>query len=418
MDIAQAANSKFANPKASTSLPGTNPSQPTEQTTFPVCATEREAGDVNSSSQVGSNISTSTVPVAYEWKRLDRYAKIIQAHDEARGKDEKHAAQARMKRDLDKQVADVRARKEREKNDNVEYYKNLTIEIEQWKDYDQRVAEDRKAKAEMEKMDRDEQLQFDALRKKQADERRQLEDQKLLERIDSELEAEQRETMEKKMKEKLLIKELMRENEEERLAKLALKKAQTTAELRQLQEFNELVERQAQQREAELTKRVERQKLLIKKMEESVMRKQEEKSNDDNVRALKQQAERDARAIEVEAFKTRRLKELQNEMKETLRQQVEEKASRKVEEAELRNLHAQILRLDTNDFEQSEQERRAIKKKLVSRYTEQLNAQVASLKQKRQLDKDEMSRDEILLNRDLIGVVEKVLRDEPVVGTP
>ena len=358
------------------------------------------------------------MPVAYEWKRLDRYAKIIQAHDEARGKDEKHAAQARMKRDLDKQVADVRARKEREKNDNVEYYKNLTIEIEQWKDYDQRVAEDRKAKAEMEKMDRDEQLQFDALRKKQADERRQLEDQKLLERIDSELEAEQRETMEKKMKEKLLIKELMRENEEERLAKLALKKAQTTAELRQLQEFNELVERQAQQREAELTKRVERQKLLIKKMEESVMRKQEEKSNDDNVRALKQQAERDARAIEVEAFKTRRLKELQNEMKETLRQQVEEKASRKVEEAELRNLHAQILRLDTNDFEQSEQERRAIKKKLVSRYTEQLNAQVASLKQKRQLDKDEMSRDEILLNRDLIGVVEKVLRDEPVVGTP
>lgn len=362
--------------------------------------------------EVPSERIPADLPENYEWNRLDNYATIIQSHEEARTRDEKRAVQSRIKADLDKQMADIRSRKEREKRDDAEYYKNLSIEIEQWKEYDRRVAEDRRIKAEIEKLDRDEQLQYDSSKKQEQHEKRQREDQMLLERIDLELKEEQREVANKKLREKELIKKLMEENERDRSAKTELRRAQAMDELRQLDEYNKLIEKQEREREAELAARVHRQKELIKRMEENVMRKIEEKSNDDNIRALKQQAERDARAIEVENFRQKRLEELKQDMKDMLRSQVEEKRQRQKEESELKEIHAQILKLDTDEFQRSERERLELKKRLISKYKEQLHAQVASMKNRRMYDKDEMNHREIALNRDLIEVVERVMRDE------
>lgn len=361
-------------------------------------------------------VSSETIPAAlpenYEWNRLDNYATIIQSHEEARTRDEKRAVQSRIKADLDKQMADIRSRKEREKRDDAEYYKNLSIEIEQWKEYDRRVAEDRRIKAEIEKLDRDEQLQYDSSKKQEQHEKLQREDQMLLQRIDLELKEEQREVANKKLREKELIKKLMEENERDRRAKTDLKRALAMDELRQLDDYTKLIEKQEREREAELAARVHRQKELIKRMEENVLRKIEEKSNDDNIRALKQQAERDARALEVESFRKKRLEELKQDMKDMLRSQVEEKRQRQKEESELKEIHAQILKLDTDEFQRSERERLELKKQLISKYKEQLHAQVESMKNRRMYDRDEMNQREIALNRDLIGVVERVMRDE------
>ena len=362
--------------------------------------------------EVSSERIPAALPENYEWNRLDNYATIIQSHEEARTRDEKRAVQSRIKADLDKQMADIRSRKEREKRDDAEYYKNLSIEIEQWKEYDRRVAEDRRIKAEIEKLDRDEQLQYDSSKKQEQHEKLQREDQMLLQRIDLELKEEQREVANKKLREKELIKKLMEENERDRRAKTDLKRALAMDELRQLDDYTKLIEKQEREREAELAARVHRQKELIKRMEENVLRKIEEKSNDDNIRALKQQAERDARALEVESFRKKRLEELKQDMKDMLRSQVEEKRQRQKEESELKEIHAQILKLDTDEFQRSERERLELKKQLISKYKEQLHAQVESMKNRRMYERDEMNQREIALNRDLIGVVERVMRDE------
>jgi hypothetical protein len=218
--------------------------------------------------------------------------------------------------------------------------------------------------------------------------------------------------MEKKQKERLLIRDLMKENEANRQRKQKAKKNQEVEELKQMQEYNALIERQERDREAELSLRVERQKLLIKRMEENVTSKINEKANDDNIRALKQLAERDARAIETEEFKKTRLSVLHSQMRETLRKQVEEKEARKLEEEGMRDLHAQILRLDSHEFAKSEEERKTLRKKLITAYKQQLDAQMTSLEVRRKADKNVMSQNEVLINRELISVVEKALSDK------
>ena len=349
---------------------------------------------------------------SYDWNKLDRFAKYMEEQEALRARCERQESERQIRSDLDNQMRDVKARKEREKQENVEYYKSLTMEVAQWREYDQRVSEDRRWKAQLERNDRDAQLEFEAEKKKDAEKKKQMEDKMLLDRIDAELKEEARENVEKKKRDKLLIKDLMKENDLNRQRKQESKKAQEARDLQQLHEYNELIERQERERQAELTQRVERQKLLIKRMEENVMKKIHEKSNDDNVRALKQQAERDARSIEIEAYKQKRLGELQSEMKETLRKQVEEKEARKKEEAELRDLHAKILKLDSQEYLKSEDERRTLRKRLVSAYKHQLDAQMNSVNQRRTADRDEMSKDEIAMNKDLISVVEKALSDQ------
>jgi hypothetical protein len=375
----------------------------------------REATTVEQHSEAGSSLSVpSTLPKTYEWTRLDNYAKIMQSHEEVRAKHDKVQVQAQIKADLDKQVADVHARKLREKKEDTEYYKNLMVEIEQWREYDTRVLEDRRIKAEIEKLDRDEQMEYSLNRRKESEEKRQREDRILLERIDQEMQEEAKEIVEKKRRERDVIKELMKENEAERRMKLSYRKQQAAEELRQLQEYNALIERQEKERQEELSRRVSRQKELIRRMEETVTKKIQEKSNDDNMRALKQQAERDARCIEIDAFKMKRLDECREEMKRTLAQQIQEKERRQREEAELREIHAQILRLDSEEFIKSEKERQELRRKLVSKYKQQLNEQIKASTNRNEVKKDGMSQQEILLNRDLIDVVERLLKDEGV----
>ena len=358
------------------------------------------------------HLTNSEAPESYDWNKLDRFAKYIEEQDLQRARRERLECERRMRLDLDKQVKDIQARKEKEKRDNVEYYRNLTMEVEEWKELDRKISEDRRSKAEIERKDRDEQMELGELKKREAANKRHLEDKIMLDRIEAEIKEEERDSIEKKNGERLLIKKLMKENEENRLRKQEMKKAQEAQDLRQLQEYNDLIERQERERQAELSQTIERQKHLIKRMEENVMKKIEEKSNDDNIRALKQQAERDARSIEVETFKAKRLAELNAEMRATLRLQLEEKEGRKKEEKEIRDLHAQILRLDSQDFSKSEEERRTLRRKLVDTYKQQLDAQMASLTVRRNADKGEMSKSEVLMNKDLIAVVEKVLTEK------
>ena len=356
--------------------------------------------------------SLGTLPSRYDWTRLDAYAKVLQSHDENRQLEEKRASQMKIRRDLDKQVQDLRARKESEKRDEIEYLHNMNTGIDQWKEYDAQAATKRRQQAETERAERDEQLRFEGMRRRQADEKRRADDQHLLHQIEEEVKQEQQELLAKRTKERAIFQSVLKENELNRQRKLEMKKHQAIEELSQMDEFREILEQQEQQREQEFQKRLERQKLLMKKMEETVSLRVNQKTNDDNVRALKQQAENDARAIEIENFKQRRYAEMKAEMARTVQEQIEEKRSRKMEDDELRNMHAHILKLDTIEFDKSEAQRKEITKRLYRKYRQQLLEQISHNAHREKAHEEYMNAEEIKLNRDLIEVVEKTLRDE------
>ena len=419
MDIALRANARFASScelnRPPTVLNETSPAQPAAPEHGPPQA---ELHDVEGPKSEVQSACTSALPEKFEWTKLDKFAKLMQANDETRHQQERREVERRVRGDLDKQMEDIRQRKERERRENLEYAKIMANEVEQWKEYDRRVAEERKRRAELEKLDRDEQLQYDKQRRKLIEDKKREEDCLLLDRIESERRREQQEAVERRERDRLLTKELMRENEEGRMLRVGLKKSQDLEELERLREYHEMIEKQERAREAELNRRLERQKLLIKRMEENVTKMIQAKSNDDNVRALKQQAERDARAIELERYKESKLRELTEDMRRMLDQQTREKEARKTEESELKAIHARILQLDTDHFRQSEAERAEIRRKLVKKYREQLDMQVASMRDRKKLDKDEMSYDEILINRELIQLVQTVIPEDKTLSSP
>jgi len=386
-----------------------------------IIKTETESVPNPSTSQIDKDPSMassnySQLPSKYDWNNLDTYAKIMQSMEEDRERQEKHKIQEQIKADLDKQVRDARDRKKREQRDNIEYFKNVTIEVEQWKDYDNKIAADRRQKAAIEKIDRDEQLRFDAQRRVEEQRKREAEDKDLLSRITLELETEEKDRIEKKQRDKQVIKQLMSENDRERQRKSELKKFAVQIELDQIKESNELIEKREREREAEMNHRVERQKLLMKKMEENVIKTIQAKADDDNHRALQQQAERDVRQMEIEKFKKEKLEKMRQEMLETLNEQIAEKKERKKEENEMKELHAQILQADTAEFQEYENRRRELQKKIYRKYREQLRDQIQNIRENRKREDGSMNEEEIRMNRDLIEVVEKVLREESVVG--
>jgi myosin heavy subunit len=95
-----------------------------------------------------------------------------------------------------------------------------------------------------------------------------------------------------------------------------------------------------------------------------------------------------------------------------LQQQILEKNERKKEEEEIKDLHAQILKADTGEFEESEKRRRELRKTIYRKYGEQLRDQIRSIRSIKADEDGSMNADEIKMNRDLIEIVEKVLREE------
>merc|ERR1711939_1292817 len=96
-----------------------------------------------------------------EWSKLDEYASYLHEQDAMRQKLGLHDMQKKLRADLDKQVADQRRKKNRQREEEQKYFHNQMVEIEQWKEMEKERDAEMKAKAHKEKVDRDEQLAFD-----------------------------------------------------------------------------------------------------------------------------------------------------------------------------------------------------------------------------------------------------------------
>merc|ERR1719263_1375706 len=95
----------------------------------------------------------------FDWSKLDEYASYLHEQDALRQKAGVLAMQQKLRLDLDRQVADQRMKKQRQREEELKYFMNQLVEVEQWKEMERAKAEEPKHKAHKEKKDRDEQLQ-------------------------------------------------------------------------------------------------------------------------------------------------------------------------------------------------------------------------------------------------------------------
>merc|ERR1719456_1215970 len=111
-----------------------------------------------------SRSASSLPPIKeFDWSKLDEYASYLHEQDALRQKAGVLAMQQKLRLDLDRQVADQRMKKQRQREEEQKYYMNQLVEIEQWKDMERAKADELKEKAHKEKKDRDEQLQYERM---------------------------------------------------------------------------------------------------------------------------------------------------------------------------------------------------------------------------------------------------------------
>merc|ERR1712003_15543 len=183
-----------------------------------------------------------------------------------------------------------------------------------------------------------------------------------------------------------------------------------------MREYNRVLDEQEEQRQEELNQRMEKQAQLMKKLQENVAAVQKGAGDNDAQRALAQQEEMDRHFFEAESLKQQRLKQLRLENQAYLLKQMEEKDTRGDEEKELQNIQAQILKRDSDEYNEIE------KQKMVDRHIRNLENRKEIEKQmeyKMRQSAVEMSDAEIQMNKPLLHLVNRTLqeRDNQMYGS-
>jgi len=352
-------------------------------------------------------------PNRYEWSKLDTYAQYIAEQDAARMKEEERCMKQKIADDLKRQIRDSKLRANLEKDEDMKYSKAINIETEIWAEYEKKVAAEKRYKAEREKQDRIEQTQQQLIRKNLEAQRNAQEDKAMLDRIAREIAEEKHKILSRREAQVRAAKRILHENEIDKALKEDAIRKQHDEEVRIVREYNEEVERAMARREAEARDRTERQKTLLEKMQWKVDQQQSKRADEDNNRAIKQAAEREERAAELDRLKRERLAELQSTTVAVLDRQVREKEEAKKQKEAVKSLFTKIIEDDTKDFQQEEHARALAKQQRFREYKLALEKQIQDKRQQSAAvpRPNEMTDYEMKINRKLLEVVDRTLNE-------
>merc|ERR1719482_405736 len=203
---------------------------------------------------------------------------------------------------------------------------------------------------------------------------------------------------------------------EERAIKEEQKMKQQEMEIEGMREYNRILDEQEAQRAAALESRISRQKELMEKMKENVIKQQAAKGDEDARRAARQKEEADARAVEMERNKEQKLRQMRLETQDFLFAQMEEKEARKHQAMQLKSLQARILDEDTKEYMEMEKYRAVERRRQNLEHRLELDEQIKRKNQDTKEFKYCMSGNEVSMTKQLLEVVEKTLieRDDEV----
>merc|ERR1719364_561354 len=162
-------------------------------------------------SLAGENIMKGGKKV-FDWSRLDEYASYLHEQDAARQKQGVQALQRKLRKDLDLQVAERKAKLDEGQEEERRYHNNLMVELERWKQTEQARADELRQKLQREKKDRDEQLAYERQLKDEAANKKKEEEAALVDKIVNEMEAEQIRFEKKKIEVKKSMRKVFEEN--------------------------------------------------------------------------------------------------------------------------------------------------------------------------------------------------------------
>jgi len=233
----------------------------------------------------------------------------------------------------------------------------------------------------------------------------------LVDKIVTEMEAEQVRFEKKKMQTKKAMRKVFEENEADLVKRKAMAIEQQEKDAAAMKEYNRILDEQEEQRAEELATRMGRQKALMEKLQANVSQQAKAAGDNDALRAQLQADEQDSHYAEAERVKQSRLKQLRLETQAYLFKQMAEKDGRKNEDKDLQNIQAQILERDTEEYNEIEREKLVSKKIRNFEHRKEIEGQMMARSKQ---SVPEMSEAEVKMNRNLLNLVNRTLtvRDE------
>lgn len=311
--------------------------------------------------------------------------------------------------DLDQQVRDKQQRRLASADEEQRYHENTLVELDRWKQQEQAREEERHMKLMREKTDRDQQLAYERKIKADEEQRKRNEEALLVDRIVSEMEHEQVRLEKRKEKTKKSMRKVFAENNVDQQRRQEQKLQEQEQEQQAMREYNRVLDAQEAQRAAEMEARVQRQAMLMKKLQVSVLDVEKAAGDNDEQRATAQQEEQDRHFFEAESLKQRRLRELRFENQSYLKKQMDEKEGRRQEERDIQGIQAAILERDSQEYGEIERQ------KVIDRRVRNLEHRKDIEKQMehnlRQAAPPDMSPEEIAMNKPLLSLVNKTLEE-------
>jgi len=359
----------------------------------------------SATSLAGSKIMGAPVK-QHDWSKLDEYAAYLHEQDALRQKLGVQALQRKLKMDLDAQVHEKSKRVQQAVEEDRRYHENSLMELERWKQQEQEREEEKKAKIVRQKEDREEQLKYDRVLREQQEQKRKAEESFLVEKIVTEMEADQKRFEKKKEQTKKAMKKVFEENMKDQAKKQAAEKEAREKEAATMKEYNRILDEQEEQRAEELAERMERQATLMKKLQENVDGAKKSAGDNDAKRAAAQQEEQDRHFFEAEAVKQNRLKQMRLENQAYLLKQMEEKAGRGSEDNYLTGIQAQILERDTAEYNAIEKQKVIDRRKRNVAHRKEIEKQMAFRSAQ---SVPEMSDHEVRINQPLLDLVDRTL---------
>lgn len=357
----------------------------------------------------GQSVIDSQAPQSFEWSKLDEYASYLNEQDALRQRLGVAALQRKLRMDLDQQVRDKQQRRLASADEEQRYHENTLVELDRWKQQEQAREEERHMKLMREKTDRDQQLAYERKIKADEEQRKRNEEALLVDRIVSEMEHEQVRLEKRKEKTKKSMRKVFAENNVDQQRRQEQKLQEQEQEQQAMREYNRVLDAQEAQRAAEMEARVQRQAMLMKKLQVSVLDVEKAAGDNDEQRATAQQEEQDRHFFEAESLKQRRLRELRFENQSYLKKQMDEKEGRRQEERDIQGIQAAILERDSQEYGEIERQ------KVIDRRVRNLEHRKDIEKQMehnlRQAAPPDMSPEEIAMNKPLLSLVNKTLEE-------
>lgn len=357
----------------------------------------------SATSLVGKSL---VAPRKHDWSKLDEYASYLHEQDALRQRLGVQALQRKMKLDLDAQVQDKLKRRDEALEEEKRHYENTLLELERWKQQEKEREDERHQRVLKEKEDRDEQLRYEKLLKDQEEQRRKDEEVQLVDKIVSEMEADQKRHEKKKEQTRRAMRKVFEQNAEDQRKRDQAAREAKEKEAETIKEYNRVLNEQEEAKAKELSERMERQAQLVKKLQENVSSIRQESGDADATRARAQQEEQDRHYFEAEAIKQQRLKQMRLENQAYLLKQMQERDSRKDDDKYLTDIQAQIMERDTQDFNTVEKQKVIDRRERSVAYQKEIIKQMEWKAAQREI---EMSDTEVALNKPLLDLVDRTL---------